>query len=316
MSRTLTQKESYNTLKTTFKNKFGVDPGRDAYSKYSKKYFVYVTDPRGNSYYLDEKTNQKVTASYRNKLKSRLQKSSLAINDIGKPIQLSQLKADLDVFDKAHDLSIKKDRARFSTRAKEGDPPPKGDTPRKVLNSQGELVIKGGKQQYLKNQIVNKAEEKLRIAEEKANSININKHANALKVMGITSRTWQNPYYGDQRDYEAGGVYEGQDMPKKTPQVIPAKAPTTGEVLVNKAVLEESKNKQDKAPAPPVVQATLKSDVFTLDKDGKMLGVMTRSQRRNWDAANQSLMIERQKDLKIADRSYYNRGELLRIGSG
>ena len=46
------------------------------------------------------------------------------------------------------------------------------------------------------------------------------------------------------------------------------------------------------------------------------LGVMTRSQRRNWDAANQDLMRKRQNELKIADRSYYNRGELLRIGSG
>ncbi len=72
----------------------------------------------------------------------------------------------------------------------------------------------------------------------------------------------------------------------------------------------------DKAPAPQTVQALLKSDVFTLDEDGNALGVMTRSQRRNWDAANQDLMRKRQNELKIADRSYYNRGELLRIGSG
>ena len=43
---------------------------------------------------------------------------------------------------------------------------------------------------------------------------------------------------------------------------------------------------------------------------------MTRAQRRAWDAANQDLMRKRQNELKIADRSYYNRGELLRIGSG
>ena len=69
----------------------------------------------------------------------------------------------------------------------------------------------------------------------------------------------------------------------------------------------------------------LKSDVFTLDEDGNALGVMTRSQRRNWEKANQQLLIDRQKGIdsktgksipKIADRSYYNRGELLRIGSG
>ena len=81
----------------------------------------------------------------------------------------------------------------------------------------------------------------------------------------------------------------------------------------------------DKPPASSTVQATLKSDVFTLDKDGKMLGVMTRSQRRAWEKNNQQLLIDRQRGIdsqtgksipKIEDRSYYNRGELLRIGSG
>ena len=82
---------------------------------------------------------------------------------------------------------------------------------------------------------------------------------------------------------------------------------------------------KDKPPASSTVQATLKSDVFTLDKDGKMLGVMTRSQRRAWEKNNQQLLIDRQSGIdsqtgksipKIEDRSYYNRGELLRIGSG
>ena len=48
----------------------------------------------------------------------------------------------------------------------------------------------------------------------------------------------------------------------------------------------------------------LKSDVFTLDKDGKPLGVMTRAQRRAWDAANQKTMQDNIDRLKIQNRIY------------
>ena len=58
-------------------------------------------------------------------------------------------------------------------------------------------------------------------------------------------------------------------------------------------------------------RAALKSDIFTLDKDGKPLGVMTRGQRRRWEAANQDTMAANIKKLKIGDRTYANR-----VGSG
>ena len=58
-------------------------------------------------------------------------------------------------------------------------------------------------------------------------------------------------------------------------------------------------------------RAALKSDIFTLDKDGKALGVMTRGQRRRWEAANQDTMAANIKKLKISDRTYANR-----VGSG
>jgi len=56
-------------------------------------------------------------------------------------------------------------------------------------------------------------------------------------------------------------------------------------------------------------RAALKSDIFTLDADGKALGVMTRGQRRLWEAANQDLLAKNK--LKIGDRTYANR-----VGSG
>ena len=58
-------------------------------------------------------------------------------------------------------------------------------------------------------------------------------------------------------------------------------------------------------------RTALKSDVFTLDKDGKPLGVMTRGQRRRWEAANQDTMAANIKKLKISYRTYANR-----VGSG
>ena len=62
-------------------------------------------------------------------------------------------------------------------------------------------------------------------------------------------------------------------------------------------------------PKTPIVQEketrqALKSDVFTLGKDGKPLGVMTRAQRRKWDADNQTTMQENIDRLKIQNRSY------------
>ena len=244
MSRTLTQKDSYKSLQTTFENTYGVKADRNAYDKYSKKYFTFITDQKGDSYYIDERTNQRVTSTYKKNLKSKLTKSYNAVSNIGKPIQPTQIKADFNVLDKRSSLSTAKSRGRFFSPAKEGDLPPKGDEPHKVFNARGELVIKGGKKQYLKNKAIADSKEELRIAQEKANDVNINKHIKALKVMGINSRNWQNPYYGDQRDYELGGVYEDQDMPKETPKVIPAKAPTTGEVIA-------SKEKNKKVSPPP-----------------------------------------------------------------
>ena len=53
-------------------------------------------------------------------------------------------------------------------------------------------------------------------------------------------------------------------------------------------------------------RGTLKSDVFTLGKDGLPLGVMTRAQRRKWDAdpKNQALMQQNIAKLKIQNRTY------------
>ena len=49
-------------------------------------------------------------------------------------------------------------------------------------------------------------------------------------------------------------------------------------------------------------RGSLKSDVFTLGADGKPLGVMTRAQRRKWDANNQELL--KRNALTIANRTY------------
>ena len=274
MSQTLTQKDSYKSLQTTFENTFGVKADRNAYNNYSKKYFTFITDRKGNSYYIDERTNKRVTTAYKKNLESKLTKSYKALQNIGKPIQPTQLKSDFNVLNKQSELSIAKSRGRFFPPAKEGDLPLKGDTPHKVFNAKGELVIKGGKKQYLKNKAILDAEEELRIAQEKSNDVNINRHRQALKVMGIESDIWQNPYYGDQRDYKEGGIYEGKIMPENTTKVTPDEAPTTGNTVSNEVIQSSNpdQNSERKLPASSVEQekmnrARLKASAY-LDKVG------------------------------------------------
>ena len=64
-------------------------------------------------------------------------------------------------------------------------------------------------------------------------------------------------------------------------------------------------------PKAPIVQEketrqALRSDVFTLDENNVPLGVMTRAQRRAWDANpdNQKLMRRRKEELRIPSRTY------------
>ena len=64
-------------------------------------------------------------------------------------------------------------------------------------------------------------------------------------------------------------------------------------------------------PKAPIVQEketrqALRSDVFTLDENNVPLGVMTRAQRRAWDANpdNQKLMRRRKEELRIHSRTY------------
>ena len=83
---------------------------------------------------------------------------------------------------------------------------------------------------------------------------------------------------------------------------------STSEVEVG-TVNSQAHTPNQATPKAPIVKEketrqALKSDVFTLDKDGNALGVMTRSQRRAWDAANQDLMRKRKNELRISDRSY------------
>ena len=321
MSQTLTQKDSYKSLQTTFENTFGVKADRNAYNNYSKKYFTFITDRKGNSYYIDERTNKRVTTAYKKNLESKLTKSYQEISNVGKLIQTKQVKEDFNVLDKQNDLNIAKSRGRFFPPAKEGDLPRRGDTPHKVFNTKGELVIKGGKTQYLKNKAISDAEEELRIAKEKSNDVNINRHRQALKVMGIKSRTWQNPYYGDKRDYEEGGVYEGKTMPGNTTKVTPAQAPTTGEVFAAEQTLNKQKEEPqlaDRNEKGAPAGYDLRSDVHTIDPNtGEALGVMTRSARRKWEAANMPKVLEKRAELGITtERKYYDKGKLLRIGVG
>jgi hypothetical protein len=89
---------------------------------------------------------------------------------------------------------------------------------------------------------------------------------------------------------------------------------STSESIVGKETsntLRINKNDNQATPKAAIVQEketrqALRSDVFTLDKDGNALGVMTRAQRRAWDAdpKNQELMRRRKDELRIPSRTY------------
>ena len=91
------------------------------------------------------------------------------------------------------------------------------------------------------------------------------------------------------------------------PNLRPVEMQTPITAITDKTLAPKIKAK-DSDPSrrqfEPTNREQLKSDVFTLDKDGKPLGVMTRAQRRKWDAANQDLMRKRKNDLLIANRNY------------
>ena len=99
------------------------------------------------------------------------------------------------------------------------------------------------------------------------------------------------------------------------PNLRPVEMQTPITAITDKTLAPKIKAK-DSEPSrrqfEPTNREQLKSDVFTLDKDGKPLGVMTRAQRRKWDAANQDLMRKRKNDLLIANRNYGSGG----IGTG
>ncbi len=89
---------------------------------------------------------------------------------------------------------------------------------------------------------------------------------------------------------------------------------STSESIVGKETsntLRINKNDNQATPKAPIVKEketrqALRSDVFTLDENNVPLGVMTRAQRRAWDANpdNQKLMRRRKEELRIPSRTY------------
>ena len=117
--------------------------------------------------------------------------------------------------------------------------------------------------------------------------------------------------FGDGSKFSMSNLKEVQENPGKG-------TTATGDNITDNTLLYKTTQEKTGEQKPFINQvssdvkpnrAGLKSDIFTLDADGKALGVMTRGQRRLWEAANQDLLAKNK--LKIGDRTYANR-----VGSG
>ena len=187
MAEPFNKKQSLDTLYTTFGERYGLSVNKNTlslnlYKDYKNKHFKYITNPEGESYWLDERTNQKVTNAYKNKIRKELKSSWQAILNFNK-ISLDRAGKVFNLIDLKNQLSIAKDRGRFFTEAQQGDKPRRLDKPRYTYNKNGELVITGGQTQHYKIQRIKDLEEKVNNAEAKVNAVLPNRYNKALQII-------------------------------------------------------------------------------------------------------------------------------------
>jgi len=187
MAEPFNKKQSLDTLYTTFGERYGLSVNKNTlslnlYNDYKNKHFKYITNPEGESYTLDTRTNQRVNSAYKSKIRKELNSSFQAIINFNK-ISLDRAGKAFNLIDLKNQLSIAKDRGRFFTEAQQGDKPRRFDKPRYTYNKNGELVITGGQTQHYKIQKIKDLQEKVDNAEAKVNAVLPNRYNKALQII-------------------------------------------------------------------------------------------------------------------------------------
>ena len=212
MAEPKNKEQSLVSLKSKFEKKYGIPYGSTIgiWDRYKAKNLVYITDQKGESYWFDNRTKQRVTSSYKSRTYRELKKSNQAVTNFGK-ISINRLGKSYNLLDLKSQLSIAESRARFYPEAKPGDQPRKGDTPHYTYNKKGELVITGGKIQYQKNKTIRDLKEKIKQAELGISQVVPNKYNRALSIMGLGKK----PTTVSKVDYKNVKIVDG--IPVKLP---------------------------------------------------------------------------------------------------
>jgi len=187
MAEPFNKKQSLDTLYKTFGDRYGIPVNRKTlslglYDDYEKKHFKYITNPEGESYWLDTRTNQRVNNAYKSKIRKELNSSFQAIINFNK-ISLDRAGQAFNLRDLQGQLSIAKDRGKFFEEAKPGDKPKRFDKPRYTYNNKGELVITGGQTQHAKIEKIKDLQGKVDNAQEKLNQVLPNRYNKALQII-------------------------------------------------------------------------------------------------------------------------------------
>ena len=194
MAEPKNKEQSLVSLKSKFEKKYGIPYGSTIgiWDRYKAKNLVYITDQKGESYWFDNRTKQRVTSSYKSRTYRELKKSNQAVTNFGK-ISINRLGKSYNLLDLKSQLSIAESRARFYPEAKPGDQPRKGDTPHYTYNKKGELVITGGKIQYQKNKTIRDLKAKIKQAELGISQVVPNRYNRALSIMGLGKKPTKVP---------------------------------------------------------------------------------------------------------------------------
>lgn len=183
---TTSRKYYYGLLSKTFEDRYGFSPKTNSitisWKIYTDANFEQRMDAKTRKYYTyDKKTGQRVTSEYKAQLRKEMGGGLKYLQNLGAPLSKSEIRAQLNIFDKQNEFNIAQERNKFDKVI--------GDT-YYTDDATGEVK---GKIKTNKNAIQAKAAEELLIARSQKDSIPINFYNQGLLAMGIQPRTWSEP---------------------------------------------------------------------------------------------------------------------------
>ena len=191
----MSRKDDAKRLKSIFKERFGYIPSTNVNSwwQYRKQNIIWIVDrtsPQGG-YYKDNITGKKVTKAYEKRRKSEISTATKAYIDSQKPLSISQIKADHNVFKAKNDLRILKGRVGNSIKNVIGD--------EAAYDKEGNK-LKGGKLYQQQIQAVSNQESKLKKLEQDASLVYSDNFTRTLKAFGVKERDFGSNYAEQEKE--------------------------------------------------------------------------------------------------------------------